>query len=85
MVKKKYEKPQFYCEKFEMSKHIATCAWDMMNHSEKSTCKAASDPKYLGCDNVTLFTHNADCELLEGDYEDYCYTNGGEGFNVFSS
>ncbi len=82
---KQYVKPDVYYEDFELSTHVATCAWNMSNQSDKYSCTAISDKDILGVEGVVLFTNSAGCELLEEDYEDYCYTNGGEGNNTFNS
>ena len=43
---KSYEKPRAYIERFELSQHIAACAWDMSNQSDQNNCTAESDPDW---------------------------------------
>ena len=85
---KKYVKPEIFIEQFELSKHIADCAWELTN-SNKDTCSAKADPKHLGdfFVNKTLFVSQENsCDYgPHNDYEGYCYQNGKEGVNVFAS
>lgn len=81
---KKYVKPDLYYENFELSTHVAACAWDMTNSQSKESCSAQADEEYLGFSDVSLF-NNAQCDISEADYEDYCWTNGSVGANVFNS
>lgn len=81
---KKYVKPDLYYENFELSTHIATCAWDMTNLKSKEECSAQADEEFLGFNNVSLF-NNERCDIGDPDYEDYCWTNGSVGANVFNS
>lgn len=82
---KKYVKPELFYEQFELTQHIADCAWELTN-STKDTCHAQADPDYLpGFHN--LFMHDANgCVLIPGtNYQDYCYHDGAQGVNVFAS
>lgn len=82
---KKYVKPELFYEQFELTQHIADCAWELTN-STKDTCHAQADPDYLpGFPN--LFMHDASgCVLIPGiNYQDYCYHDGAQGVNVFAS
>lgn len=81
---KKYVKPDLYYENFELSTHVAACAWDMGNLQSKDTCSAQADNEYLGFGDVSLF-NNEKCDIGDADYEDYCWTNGSVGANVFNS
>lgn len=82
---KKYVKPELVYEKFELSQHIADCAWELTN-STKDTCSAEADPDYLpGFPNLFMAEANG-CSLIPGTtYQDYCYHDGAQGANVFAS
>lgn len=82
---KKYVKPELFFEEFELTQHIADCAWELTS-SNKDSCAAQADPKYLpGFPN--LFMDNANgCTFIPGtNYQDYCYHDGAQGVNVFAS
>ena len=36
MEKKKYEKPKIIYEKFDLSQHIADCAWELTNSTKET-------------------------------------------------
>lgn len=80
---KKYEKPRAYIERFELSQHIAACAWDMSNLSNVESCSAVSDPEQSGLFGVTAFNNEEVC--TDGSIEGYCYTTDSEGWNIFNS
>ncbi len=82
---KKYEKPIVLIEKFELSQHIADCAWELTN-SNKDNCVAQPDQEKLpGFPNLFMASGNG-CELIPGEnYNDYCYHDGAQGANVFAS
>ena len=81
---KKYEKPQIYIEKFELSQHIAACAWDMSNHDNVQTCSAVSDSNITGIFGVVAFNDGVDV-CINGELDVYCYTTDSEGWNIFNS
>lgn len=86
---KKYVKPELFYERFELSQHIADCAWEM-NSGDKNTCSAVADPDFsLVATLPNLFVAgNQNCILQEGkNYDAFCYHNSAEtGFpNVFAS
>ncbi len=82
---KKYVKPMLIYEKYELSKHIAACAWDLVSQ-DSTGCHAVADPSFIpGYDGMYLFTQTTTCNLVEGIYEDYCYHDGAQGVNVFQS
>lgn len=77
---KKYVKPELFYEKFELSQHIAgTCVWVL--NSANGECAASCE----GMDNMTLFSSGVDCYFDSEVYENYCYTTGSDGMNVFAS
>lgn len=81
---KKYVKPELFYERYELSQHIADCAWELQLNSDTS-CHAEPDPKdYPGFSN--LFHAKQDgCIMTTAQWQDYCYTNGAEGSNLFKS
>lgn len=88
---KVYEKPRVYIERFELTQHIATCAFDMKNATVQAHCMAISedmgDPMSLfmkaeGCD---IFPKDDSDVALDAFFEEYCYTNGASGNNIFNS
>ena len=81
---KKYEKPKAYIERFELSQHIAACAWDMSNLDVEEKCSAVSDPEHTGLSGITAFNDGV-AVCLDGPLEVYCYTTDEEGWNLFNS
>lgn len=83
---KKYVKPELFYERYELSQHIADCAWELKNHSTTEACKAQADTDYLPFSpEETLFTNSIGCFYDKSNYEDYCEQNGMKGVNVFIS
>lgn len=84
---KKYVKPELFYEHYELSQHIADCAWELTN-STKETCSAKADSDYLPhLSGANLFIDtDYGCVLIPGEnYSDYCYHDGAQGVNVFAS
>ena len=84
---KKYVKPELFFEQFELSQHIADCAWELLT-STKDTCSASPDLEQLGwlAGNNLFMNEQNGCSLIPGkNYGDYCYQDGAGGFNVFAS
>lgn len=81
---KVYEKPRIYIERFELSQHIAACAWDMSNSKTVEECSARSDPDFDIYEGVNAFMA-VEKGCINGPLEDYCYTNGEAGSNIFNS
>lgn len=92
---KKYVKPELFYEHYELSQHIADCAWELTT-SGMSSCSAQADPVYLpGLSNLFL-SAAVSCVYIpkinpdgsanqDGNYENYCYHDGTQGVNVFAS
>lgn len=84
---KKYVKPELFYEHYELSQHIADCAWELQ-FAAKETCKATADedflPGFAGSDYF-LFTESAACSLGPPVYEDFCYQNNAPAVSVFKS
>lgn len=74
---KAYVKPELFYERYELSQHVAACAWDKQDNG---TFKA--DVAFGYEDGMYLFTA-APCNVI--NVEDYCYTNGEVGKNQFNS
>lgn len=81
---KKYEKPRAYIERFELSQHIAACAWDMSNMKSVNECSAVVDPEHTGMSGIVAFNDTVS-KCIDGPIEVYCYTKDIEGFNIFNS
>lgn len=70
-MKKEYEKPQIYIERFELAQHIAGCTLKLQNTNVED-CAAQGD----------IFGDVSDSWFLKGNgvckeyVQDYCYTNG---------
>lgn len=79
---KKYVKPELFYEHYELSQHIADCAWEM-TYATKEVCVAKTDMAVWGCED-TLFTEQPRCNNKE--WENYCYQPGAaDDFKVFIS
>lgn len=83
---KKYVKPELFYERFELSQHIADCAWELTNADELS-CTANPDPGKIPLPGgVTLFTSADICtDLNKSNYADYCYHGSVSAANSFKS
>lgn len=81
---KKYIKPELFYENFELSQHIASCAWDMPNSKDVTECYAKSDPEWGLSDGIFAFNTGVNgCK--DGPFEGYCYTNSSSENNIFNS
>lgn len=81
---KKYVKPELFYERYELSQHIADCAWEL-KFATKETCIAYSDEKHWGDSETTLFTPSQSCDIDWNLNQVYCYQAGTDGMNVFAS
>ena len=85
---KKYVKPELFYERYELSQHIADCAWELTSGS-KETCSAQADPDLLPIGSDRLFlSDGTGCTLIGGEggaYQNYCYQDGAQGVRVFAS
>lgn len=82
---KKYVKPELYFENFKLAQHIASCGWDMSDHSNVYDCTAKGDPNpdWGYPEDVTAFV--SENERCEGDFESYCYTAQEGDVSIFNS
>ena len=79
---KKYVKPELFYERYELTEQIAACSWDAYNQMDETNCAFSGD-KSTGLEGLYAFTDSSKgCEFVP---ENYCYQNGGEGFNSFAS
>lgn len=71
-MKKTYEKPQIYMERFELAEHIAGCslAWN----SAERDCTLEGDISGVG--HIVLFTPGVEYSPCEASGESFCYTTG---------
>lgn len=76
-MKKRYEKPQVYMEKFELSHNVAVCDYKL-GAADADHCTIIRD-NYVddGADFTGGFKTKEDCAIVVSMY---CYTNGAEGF-----
>ena len=85
---KKYVKPELFYEHFELSQHIADCAWEWANYTQEDICHAEADPKYMpgfqGPD-YNLFESYPVCTLTSDWYTAYCYQNDEISISLFKS
>lgn len=73
---KKYVKPELFYERFELSQHIASCLMPL-NHNDVNDCEVREEVTGM----AGFFTGNhCSTDIPENSFEDYCYTNGAEGF-----
>lgn len=75
-MKKVYEKPQIYMERFELSQSIASCYYNYNNNYNNPDSCTASEPDW----GYTVFQGAVGCTLIEN----YCY-EAGTGGNTFNS
>lgn len=81
---RKYVKPVLFYEHYELSQHIADCAWELQLGSENS-CEAIPDPDLLPYD-FNLLLESGVCTVDKSVTEDYCYQPGaGEKVKLFQS
>lgn len=89
---KKYVKPELFYEHYELSQHIADCAWEWVNLTNEAICAAEPDevknpvwtPGFDKADYM-LFSNNQVCTFLSDWYTDYCYQSGAAHANLFKS
>lgn len=80
---KKYVKPELFYERFELTEHIAVCAFDSMNRSGHPESCAFTGSTDKDAPEVTIFLNgNAQCEW---PLDSYCYYTGTNGMNTFNS
>ena len=83
-MKKRYEKPQVYMEKFELAEHIAGCKLtlhqgDVFSCDATGTIGSVTLPSE---DNAWFAEKTNACEI---PVEDYCYTNSTSSIATINS
>ena len=83
-MKKVYEKPQVYMERFELSQNIALCDYQLASNSIES-CRIAEDRFPNDYEDFTgAFTSKQVCSRT--DCSMYCYTGSDDGMpSIFMS
>ena len=82
---KKYVKPELFYEQFELTTHIADCAWELQFSSD-TTCYAQFDPSKGALEDRLFMSSEMNCSVSPGSgYQAYCYHDGTNGINVFAS
>ena len=73
-MKKVYEKPQVYMERFELAEHIAGCSLEMNSKSEFD-CTGTG---FINGIKMNVFVDTVICNPDNGiaNAEGYCYTSG---------
>lgn len=83
---KAYVKPELIFERYELSQHVAACAFDL-NSADENVCDFQSDKKgekIFGVEGVSIFANAGICENT--DVDSYCYqANGVNGWTTFNS
>ena len=74
---KKYVKPDLYFESFQLTQHIAACAYDMINSNDPDNCYSYGDKHNVYTnygESMRFFSNENVC--TDGKPEIYCYFNG---------
>lgn len=73
---KPYIKPELFYERYEVSQHIADCAWEWENSTDPNNCMALPDQGKLPGFPVLFLEGTPGCEFTDAtEYENYCYQN----------
>lgn len=83
---KAYIKPELFYERYEVSQHLADCAWEYQLAIDPHNCKATPDPEKLA-GMPTLFLDEAiGCQFVDAnEYEHYCYQNSAAAIKLHIS
>ena len=83
---KNYVKPELFYERYEVSQHIADCAWEWKNNTNVNDCRAEADSlKLPGYPNLFLNRDNGCDNTNPVQYENYCYQPGADGIKLHMS
>ena len=69
-MKKVYEKPQVYMERFELAEHIAACSLQIKT-ADAYDCSVVNDR--TGLVGVGAYISKPTCKI---EFEQYCYSGG---------
>lgn len=82
-MKKVYEKPQVYMERFELSQNVAACDWKLDSGAPENCIIVRDNFEDDGADFTNGFTATPRCKV---EASVYCYTSGAAGFpSIFVS
>ncbi len=83
---KAYIKPELFYERYEVSQHIADCAWEFQNQGDPSNCVAVGDSNKLPGMPTLFQAEGRGCQLVDAvDHENYCYQNSADGVKLHTS
>lgn len=85
---KEYIKPDLYYENFELSQHVADCAWELKGRLEQYSCSGLADEALLPyLSGKTAFANDTGaCDSADYQYEGgYCYTESTPMFTLLNS
>lgn len=82
---KNYVKPELFYERYEVSQHIADCAWEWKSNTDVNNCYANPDEKLAGM--VPIFLNkDLGCAFDNPqEYDHYCFQNSGDGIKLHIS
>ena len=81
-MKKKYVKPELFCESYEMAQQIAACDYDSNNSFNDEKCSFTGVNKDFGVE-MKIFLSTPTCDTVA---ESYCYHNASSGgYGIFNS
>ena len=84
---KKYVKPELFYERYELSQHIADCAYEFKNSTHVESCPAEIDPKLTNSggsyNGVMAFIDSNTACITK--VQDYCYQTGADAIKTFVS
>lgn len=75
---KRYVKPELFFEQYELSQHVANCAFEPVGNG------SYIGDEELGLDVYIIINESTEACVVK-DSEIYCYTNGRDGMNIFNS
>lgn len=79
---KNYVKPELFYERYELSQHIADCAWEYKFQDAGCRDSLVADFNQTG---LTGALFGEGCEIPESTLEEYCYQNSLDMNNTFVS
>lgn len=82
MAKRTYVKPELLYENFILAEHIAACYYHT-NFKEPGSCKVVTIGGVGNPGNLFIDSSNFNCG--DGTTQEYCYTPGAGGNNIYAS
>lgn len=80
---KPYVKPELFYESFELSQHIADCAWELQAANE-NVCYAVGDEDFNLDPYMHIFQNSSDICVV-GPPEGYCYYSASNAIGLYAS